>query len=112
MVNMDEWARDPSVMAMRKVFKAMETSLGEILKRLDIAPYDPRIRGWLEKALATFEKSWVVANQMGITMDEKIAPLVYIHCLATVIGSEGIDIPEDLLPEDKAAERLIHEVFK
>jgi len=112
MVNMDEWGRDPSVRAMRKVFKAMEKSLGEILERLDIAPYDQRIRGWLEKALANFEKSWVVANQMGIIMNEKIAPLVYIHCLAKVIGSDGIDIPEDLLPEEKATERLIHEVFK
>jgi hypothetical protein len=108
----DEWGRDPSVRAMRKIFKGMETSLEEILERLDIAPYDQRIRGWLEKALVKFKKSWIVADQMGITMDEKIAPLVYTCCLAKVIGSEGIEIPEGLLPEQKDTERLIHEVFR
>ena len=112
MIDMDEWGRDPSVRAMRKIFKAMEKSLDEILRRLDIAPYDQRIRRWQEKALAKFEKSWAVANQMGISMNDKIAPLVYTHCLAKVIGSEGIRISEDLLPEEKNIEGLIHEVFK
>ncbi len=112
MMDMDEWGRDPSVQAMRKVFKGMEKSLEEILGQLDIAPYDLRIRGWLEKALVKFETSWVVANQMGIIMNEKIAPGVYAHCLAKVIGSEGIEIPAGLLPEEKDTVRLIHEVFK
>jgi hypothetical protein len=112
MMGMDEWGRDPSVQAMRKVFKAMETSLEEILKRLDISPYDNRIREWLEKALAKFERSWSVAHQMGIPMDEETAPAVYARCFAKVIGSEGIEIPRGLLPQEKEAERLVHEVFK
>ena len=112
MMDMDEWGRDPSVQAMRKIFKGMEKSLEEILGQLDIAPNDRRIRGWLEKALTKFETSWVVANQMGISMNEKIAPGVYAHCLAKVIGSEGIEIPAGLLPEGKDTARLIHEVFK
>jgi hypothetical protein len=37
-IDMDEWGRDPSVQAMRKVFKGMETSLEEILEKLDITP--------------------------------------------------------------------------
>ena len=112
MMDMDEWGRDPSVQVMRKVFKGMEKSLEEILGQLDIAPYDQRIRGWLEMALAKFETSWGVANQMGIIMDETIAPVVYTHCLAKAIGSEGIEIPEGILPEEKDTARLIHEVFK
>ena len=104
--------RDPSVQAMRIVFKGMEKSLEEILGQLDIAPYDQRIRGWLEKALVKFETSWVVANQMGIIMNEKISAGVYAHCLAKVIASEGIEIPEGILPEEKDTVRLIHEVFK
>lgn len=111
-MNMDEWGRDPSVQVMRKVFKGMEKSLEEILRQLDIAPYDERIRGWLEMALAKFEISWVVANQMGINMDEKIASVVYTHCLAKAIGSEGIEIPEGISPEEKDTARIIHEVFK
>jgi len=109
---MDEWGRDPSVQAMRKVFQAIETSLEGILKRLDISPYDDRIRGWLEKTLAKFERSWGVAHQMGIPMDEEMAPAVYARCFAQVIGAEGIEIPQDLLPHVETAERLAHEVFK
>jgi len=112
MMHMDEWGRDPSVQAMRKVFKGMEKSLEKILGQLDISPYDQRIRGWLEKALAKFETSWGVANHMGIIMNEKIAPVVYTHCLAKIIGSDGIEIPEGILPEEKGTARLIHEVFK
>ncbi len=112
MMDMNEWGRDPSVQGMRIVFKGMEKSLDEILDQLDIAPYDQRIRGWLEKALVKFETSWVVANQRGIIMNEKIAPVVYTHCLAKVIGSEGIEIPASILPEEKDTARLIHEVFK
>ena len=109
---MDEWGRDPSVQVMRKVFKGMEKSLEEILEQLDIAPYDQRIRRWLEKALAKFETSWGVANQMGISMNENMAPAVYTHCLAKIIGSEGIEMPEGILSEEKDTARLIQEVFK
>ena len=112
MIDMDEWGRDPSVQAMRKVFKGMEKSLEEILGQLNITPYDQRIRGWLEMALAKFETAWIMANQMGISMNEKIAPSVYTHCLARVMSSEGIKIPEGILPEGKDTARLLHEVFK
>ena len=108
---MDDWGRDPSVQAMRKVFKAMEKSLDETLKQLDISPYDSRIRGWLEKALAKFERSRGVAHQMGIRMDEKMAPAVYARCLTRVIVSEGFEIAQGLLPEEKEAERLMQAVF-
>lgn len=110
--DMDEWGRDPAVQAMRKVFKGMETSLGEILEKLDISPYDHRIRGWLEKALAKFESSWGIANQTGISMNEKTAPLIYAHCLAKIMASEGIEIREGVLPTDRESERLVNEVFK
>ena len=111
-MDMDEWGRDPSVRAMRKVFKGMEKSLEKILGQLNIAPYDQRIRGWLEMALAKFETAWLVANQMGISMNEKIAPVVYSHCLVRVMRTEGIEIPEGILPEEKDTARVIHEVFK
>ena len=109
---MDEWGKDPAVQAMRRVFKGMEMSLGEVLKKLAISPYDHRIRGWLEKALVKFERSWGIANQMRISKNEKMAPVVYAHCLARTIGSQGVDIPEDTLPEEKQIQKLIDEVFK
>jgi vacuolar-type H+-ATPase subunit E/Vma4 len=106
-IDMDEWGRDPSVQAMRKVFKGMETSLEEILEKLDITPYDHRIRRWLEKALVKFESA-----QTGIIMNEQTAPVVYAHCLAKIIASEGIEIREGVLPADRESEKLINEVFK
>ena len=109
---MDDWGKDPAVQGMRKVFKGMEKSLEEILERLAISPYDHRIRGWLEKALAKFEQSWSLAPQMGISMNEEKAPAVYAHCLAKVMGAEGVEIPEGTLPEKKQTQKLIDEVFK
>lgn len=112
MMDMDEWGRDPSVQFMRKVFKAMEQSLEKIREKLSISPYDHRIRPWLEKTLEQFERSWAIASQLGITMDEKTASALYAACLVKVIGSAGIQIPEGLLAEHKAAESLIREVLK
>jgi hypothetical protein len=90
----------------------MERSLEEILGRLAISPYDPRIRGWLEKALAKFEQSWGLAHQMGISMNEEKARAVYAHCLAKVMGAEGVKIPEGTLPQERQTQKLIDEVFK
>lgn len=109
---MDEWGRDPSIKAMRRVFRAMEKSLDDLLDQLNISPFDHRIRGWLEQALAEYERAWGQASRKGVRMDEKMAPAVYAHCLVRVIGSEKIKIPESLLAIEKDIERLIHEVFK
>jgi hypothetical protein len=111
MTETDEWGKDPSVQVMRKVFKGMENAQHELLKRLDIIPYDLRIRRWREQALALFERAWGVANRMGITMDEHTASLVYVHCLAKVMGAERINIPSGVLPDAKSVERIFKEVF-
>jgi hypothetical protein len=111
MTDMDEWGKDPSVQIMRKVFKEMEKAQHELLKRLDIIPYDLRIRRWRDQALALFETAWGVANRMGITMDEHTASAVYVHCLAKIIGAERINIPSGILPEVKGVERIFKEVF-
>ena len=108
---MDEWGRDPSIKAMRRVYKAMEKSLDDLLDQLNISPFDHRIRGWLEQALAKYERAWGEAGRMGVRMDEKRAPAVYGHCLVKIIGSEGIKIPESLLVIENDLERLVIEVF-
>ena len=109
---MDEWGRDPSVRAMRGIFKAMEESVDDLLKQLKISPLDHRVRGWLEQALANYERAWVAASRKGIPMDEKMATAVYAHCLVKVIGAEGVNIPEKVLAMGKDAESLISEVCK
>jgi hypothetical protein len=109
---MDEWAQDPSVKIMRKVFKAMETAQHDLLKRLAISPYDPRIRRWREKSLALFEQAWGKANRNGISMDEAMASAVYCHCLAKVIDSEGNEVPEGIVPKGKEIAWLFKEVLQ
>jgi hypothetical protein len=111
MTETDEWGKDPSVQVMRKVFKGMENAQHELLKRLDIIPYDLRIRRWREQALALFERACGVANRMGITIDEHTASLVYVHCLAKIMGAERINIPAGILPEARSVERIFKEVF-
>lgn len=109
---MDEWGRDPSVRAMRGIFKTMENSVDDLLKQLNISPLDHRVRGWLEQALANFERVWAEAHRQGVRMDEKMAAAVYGHCLAKVIGSEGVKIPEKALAIEKDLGKLISEVVK
>ena len=111
MTDIDEWGKDLSVQNMRKVFKEMEKAQHELLKRLDITPYDLRIRRWRDQALALFERACGVANRMGITIDEHTASAVYVHCLAKVMSGEQIDIPPGMLPEAKSVERIFKEVF-
>jgi hypothetical protein len=111
MTDMDQWGMDPSVQIMRKVFKGMEKAQHELLKRLDIIPYDLRIRRWREQALALFERTWGIANRMGITMNEHMAPAIYVHCLGKIMGSEGINIPPGILPEVENVEKIFKDVF-
>jgi len=102
---MDEWGRDPSIKAMRRVFRAMEKSLDNLLEQLDISPFDHRIRGWLEQALAKYELAWGEASRKGVRLDEKTASALYAHCLVKVIGAEGIKIPENQSIADKDVEK-------
>lgn len=109
---MDEWGRDPSVRAMRRIFKTMEDSVDDLLKQLNISPLDHRVRGWLEQALAKYERAWVEARRQGVRLDEKMAAAVYAHCLGRVIGTDGIIVPESRVKIDKDVERLMSEVVK
>jgi len=108
---MDEWGRDPSIKAMRRVFRAMEKSLDDLLEQLDISPFDHRIRGWLEQALAKYESAWGAASRKGVRLDEKTASALYAHCLVKVIGAEGIKIPENQSIADKDVEREIRSLL-
>jgi len=104
---MDEWGRDPSVRAMRGIFKTMEDAVDDLLKQLNISPLDHRVRGWLEQALANYERAWVEARRQGISRDEEMVAAVYAHCLGKVIASEGIKVPEARFAIDKDVERVL-----
>ena len=111
MTDVDQWGRDPSVQILRKIFKGMEKAQHELLKGLNIVPYDLRIRRWREQALAVFERAWDVGNRMGVTMNEHTASAIYVHCLAKIMASEGINIPIGILPVEENGLRVFKEVF-
>ena len=108
---MDEWGRDPSVRAMRGIFKTMEGAVDDLLKQLNISPLDHRVRGWLEQALANYERAWVEARRQGISRDEEMVAAVYGHCLAKVIDADGIKVPESRFASDQDAERELNSLL-
>jgi hypothetical protein len=112
MDNPDEWARDPSVRMMRKVFQKMEEAQSIILKDLNVSIYDERVRLWRERALIIFERLWSYAMRKGISMNENEAADIYAFSLTRVMGSDGMEIPEKLHTHVSHILKLSEEVFE
>jgi hypothetical protein len=111
MSDMDDWGKDPAVRAMRKVFKEMEDSQGIFFRRLGIGHYDTRIRHWRETALVQFERAFSHASRAGVLTNEKTASEIYLHCLARIMRSEGIDIQDAFLPDSIGIEEILKEAL-
>lgn len=108
----DDWGRDdPSVRAMRQVFRRIEAAQEELLKRLSISPFDVKLRLWRETARDFFERSWAHAVQLGLNLDEGKTAAIYIHCLARAIGLEAIKVVIEILPKDEEIEILLKETL-
>jgi len=108
----DEYARDPSVRMMRKVFEKMEGAQSAILADLNVSSLDERIRLWRERALIIFERAWSYAMRKGISMDENEAANIYVFSLIRVMGSDGMEIPEKLLPRQPDVSKIFEEAFR
>ena len=112
MAGNDGWGKDPSVQIMRKVFGAMENAYQIFLKELQISPFDPRLGQWRERALVLFERVWAHAARRGTGMSEENAADLYVLSLGRVMGSEGIEISEELFPRNPDVLKLFQEAFK
>lgn len=97
----DDWGHDPSVQGMRRVFARMEKAQQELLGRLSISPFDPRLRRRREEARTFFERAWPLAARRGIVVSEEDAASLYAHCLARTLRSDGIEVPSEALPCDE-----------
>ena len=111
MANEDEWALDPSVRIMRRVFEHMEEAQAKLLHHLGISPFDARLRLWRETTLKFFEKSWVQAKKYGIDLEEKQAASVYVHCLIRTLSMYGIEVAREAFPNDEKITRLLKEAL-
>ena len=107
----DEWSRDPAVRAMRKIFKAMDDAQRALFGHMGIHKYDPRIRPWREKALVLFERAFSHANRAGMSVNEKTASDIYIHCLAHLMRAYGVEISDTDLPDRAGIENVLKEIL-
>lgn len=107
----DEWGRDPSVRAMRRVFASMEAAHKEFIRALGVSPFDLRLRRWRERALSAFDASWARSARAGFELTETEAGTLYVHCLGRIMAREGVDVPEGVLPETEKIRRIVREVF-
>jgi hypothetical protein len=106
----DEWGRDPSVQAMRRVFAAMEAAQREFIKKGGLSPFDPRMRRWRERALAAFDAAWARTVRAGVQLSETEVGTLYVHCLGKIVSREGVDVPVEMLPRDEKIVKLLREV--
>jgi hypothetical protein len=109
--NDDDWGRDPSVRAMRRVFASMEAAQKELLKALGLSPLDQRLRRWRERALGAFEASWARSARFGLELSETEAGALYVHCLGKIMVRDGVDVPAGILPESEKLRKILKEVF-
>jgi hypothetical protein len=107
----DEWGRDPSVRAMRRVFAAMEAAQKEFTKNLGLSPFDQRLRRWRERALGIFDVLWARAAGADLELSEEEAGALYVQCLGKTMTSEGMDVPLEILPRSEKLEKILKEVF-
>ncbi len=107
----DEWALDPSVRMMRQVFGRIEAAQEKLLQRLNISPFDTRLRTWRETALKFFEKSWVQAKKYGIDLEEEQATAIYVRCLTRAINVEGIEVTREAFSNDEKIKMLLNETL-
>ena len=105
----DDWGHDPAVQRMRQVFRQMENSQDDMLKRLEISPHNPGLRSWREKALELFERSWRESTNRGFSQTVDNAATIYRHCLAMAMAMDGIEITPVALCDDEDINRLIRE---
>lgn len=110
MTGNDDWGRDPTVQMMRRVFHEMEKAQSNLLSLLGISELDQRLRNWRGPARILFEKAWVEARRMGMSITEERAGSIYLHCLASRMERDGVDIPEGTLPDDPDIEEAVRKV--
>jgi len=107
-----DWGADPQVRYLRQVFARIETTQTQFLKKVNISPFDDRLRRWREAALKLFERTWMLSARRGLSVGEEEISHMYLHCLAHYLRLNRIEISREALPEGETMERLIREALK
>lgn len=108
----DDWGRDPSIRAMRRLFARMESGQKELLQGLGISSHDSRLRPCREEARDLFERV-LSRSAAGRGQTEEDAAGLYIHCLIRALNHHGVPVPTGAVSKDtNAFEDLIREAMK
>jgi hypothetical protein len=107
MQSRDEWDHDPTVQMMRRIFSLMEKSQKDLLRDLNISSFDPRLRRARSRARDLFEQTWPLATQKEVVINEGGAALLYMHCLSHALKLNGIEVSEQIWPEDDRIVRFL-----
>ena len=108
----DEWGRDPTVQSMRRVFAKMDAVQKEILKGLNLSPFDSRLRRRRDEARALFERAWAQAIRKGVVLSEEDVASLYAHCLVRALSLDGYHVPHEAFPHHEEMIRFLHEGLK
>lgn len=112
MTERDEWGADPQVRYLRCSFALMEKAQADLLRCLNVASDDYRLRRIREAALHLFERGGRMAGRSGIVIGEEDAAVLYIYCFARALAANRIPVAEEMLPAHEKIVLFIKEVFK
>jgi hypothetical protein len=107
----DDWGRDPSVRAMRRLFARMESGQKDLLESFEISSHDARLRACREDARDLFERV-LSRSAAALGQDEGDAATLSIHCLIRALKEHGLPIPAGAVREDGLLRGLIEEAMK
>ena len=101
---MDRWEQNPEILMMRQVFRQLEAAHDELMAKLKISVFDPRLPRWRQQARVLFEQYWYQYMQTTGKRDEAQAGVLYSHCLVRVMAADGLQLPDDIV---SAAEQVV-----
>ena len=105
----DEWARDPSIRSMRRLFSRMEAIQEDLLRRSNLPPFGGSLRSLREEARSLFERAWVLSAKANPRMEEEELARLYAHCFLRVLRLKGIEVPSDVFEEDERLTKWVDE---
>jgi hypothetical protein len=107
----DEWGHDPSIQSARRVFSMMEAAQQKVLRQLDMAEFDNRLRYARETALAGHGKACNIAAAKRRYLDETAYSEIYVCCFLGALAKQGVYIPDTVWEAHKEYADWVREVL-
>ncbi len=106
----DEWAQDPSVQTMRRIFAGMEEAQKQLLNDLGLGGFDPRLREVRTQARVLFDRLWPEAVRSRLVAGEERPVLFYMHCFCRMLTQRGIEVPSHVFRSNEKVVQFLNRV--